>query len=149
VTEIKEVDEVKVNLGDRHLRTTGGELLGRLNNGGVCPAGKMRIDGLCYNACPDGYEHVPGMPYNCVKMGEPESYGRSAGTLPSCGGKENIDGLCYGNIPSGYTRKVIGTLDQDCPAGSKDFGVGCTRESTSRTGTIKLVTELRQLSPDE
>jgi len=51
----------------------------------------------------------------------------------------NIAGLCYGDIPKGYSRKVIGTLDQDCPPGSTDFGVGCTRQAYNRgAGLIPL-----------
>ena len=51
----------------------------------------------------------------------------------------NIAGLCYGKIPPGYSRKTLGLLDQDCPGGSQDFGVGCTRQSYSRgAGVIPL-----------
>lgn len=149
VTDIRQVDEIRVELKDRGLRTTGGASIGRLNNGGVCPGNKQRIDGLCYDSCPDGFEHTPGAPYTCRRIGEPLSYERGVGGSPGCGSKENIAGLCYGNIPSGYTRKVVGTLDQNCPAGANDFGVGCVRESSSRPGALKLVSELRQLAPDE
>jgi hypothetical protein len=149
VTEIKQIDVITRNLAERNMRTTGGDLLGRLNNGGICPPDRERIDGLCYQRCPDGYEHVPGAPYNCRKIGEPESYNRGSGSLPGCGDKDNISGLCYGKVPSGYTRKSLGLLDQDCPLGSAgDFGVGCVRESKSRSGTLKLVAELRKLTPD-
>jgi hypothetical protein len=139
---------IKVWLHERKSTTTGGDIIGRLNNGGVCDDTKDRVDGLCYNKCPDGYYHAPGAPYKCLKHGEPETYTRDVGAMPSCGDKENISGLCYGSVPEGYTRKTLGLLDQTCPAGSADFGVGCTRESTTRLGTLKLVTELRKLLPE-
>lgn len=107
-----------------------------------------RIDGMCYNKCPEGMYHTPGMPYQCQRNGEPDSYDRGGSSLPGCGDKENITGLCYGKVPSGYTRKVVGTLDQNCPEGSKDFGVGCVRESTTREGKLALVAELRKLLPE-
>ena len=44
----------------------GGNLKGRLNSGGVCDGDHPhKIDGLCYRACPTGWEHVGGMPYLC------------------------------------------------------------------------------------
>ena len=122
--------------------------VGRLDHGGTCPGGKERIDGLCYDACPAGYYHTPGMPYICKQNNQPDSYGRGDTSLPGCGDKENISGLCYGKVPSGYTRKVIGTLDQNCPEGSADFGVGCVRESHTRPGTLALIAELRRLAPE-
>ena len=71
-------------------RLTGGQLKGRLDNGGVCSGpGALsddhpeRIDGLCYRKCPpDLPVHVPGMPYLCYK-GEGLSYGRGVGKVPS------------------------------------------------------------------
>ena len=127
----------------------GPKTIGRLDNGGTCPADKERIDGLCYDRCPDGYYHAPGMPYVCKKNGEPDNYDRGGSMLPGCGDKENISGLCYGKVPEGYTRKVVGTLDQNCPEGSTDFGVGCSRESKTREGKLGFVAELRALRPDE
>ena len=133
------------------IKCEGPWTVGRLDNGGTCPDGKERIDGLCYDRCPDGFYHTPGMPYLCKRNNEPDSYDRGGSVLPSCGGDkgENISGLCYGRAPEGYTRKVVGTLDQNCPAGSSDFGVGCTRESTTRDGTLALVAELRTLLKEE
>ena len=125
----------------------GGRVKGKLDNGGTCP-GKEKIDGLCYDACPAGYYHTPGMPYLCKQNNQPDSYERGDTSLPGCGDKENISGLCYGKVPSGYTRKVIGTLDQNCPEFSADFGVGCVRESHTRPGTLALVAELRHLAPE-
>ena len=127
----------------------GPKTIGRLDHGGTCPEGKERIDGLCYDRCPEGYYHTPGMPYLCKRNNEPDSYDRGGSDLPGCGDKENIAGLCYGKVPAGYTRKVVGTLDQNCPEGSTDFGVGCTRESKTRNGTLALVAELRKLREED
>ena len=44
---------------------TGGQVIGRLNNGGTCPADREKIDGLCYKRCDPGWTHVEGMPYLC------------------------------------------------------------------------------------
>jgi hypothetical protein len=43
----------------------------------------------------------------------------------------------------------VGTLDQNCPEGSSDYGVGCSRQSTTRDGTLALVAELRTLLKEE
>jgi hypothetical protein len=73
------------------------------------------------------------MPYMCTA-----SYTKDSKVLPprpsKCpADKVEIAGLCYKkDIPTGYIRKLLGTLDQVCPAGSTDFGVGCTRESKWR-----------------
>ena len=40
-----------------------------------------KIDGMCYRPCPDGLQHVPGMPYLCFNGGE-LSYDRGGGTPP-------------------------------------------------------------------
>jgi hypothetical protein len=41
------------------------------------------VDGLCYKQCPkDKPNHVPGMPYLCMKGKRGISYGRGAGTVP-------------------------------------------------------------------
>jgi hypothetical protein len=112
-----------------------------------------RIDGLNYNKCPDGFGRVPGMPYLCSKSFTKQSRvlaPRSmkcpqkpvVGVLPDGAQREReteIAGLCYNDIPAGYSRKTLGLLDQDCPAGSQDFGVGCTRQAYNRgAGLIPL-----------
>ena len=82
------------------------------------------IDGLCYNTCMPGYTHQPGMPYLCTRSFTKNSY-----IIPPQAGickdsDENIAGLCYRReLPAGYTRKVLGTLDQSCPAGADDGGL--------------------------
>jgi hypothetical protein len=49
---------------------SGGNVVGRLDNGGTCPADHPDyIDGLCYKSCPAGYIHTEGMPYTCRKEG--------------------------------------------------------------------------------
>jgi hypothetical protein len=66
----------------------GGQVVGRLNNGGVCPGPgggsdhTDKVDGLCYKKCPKELpSHVAGMPYLCSK-GEGLSYPRDAGSIP-------------------------------------------------------------------
>jgi hypothetical protein len=83
----------------------GGRLRGRLNGGGICDypsnRGELpgwlvdksdpknykathpdRVDGLCYKKCPpDKPNHVPGMPYLCMK-GTELAYGRGVGKVP-------------------------------------------------------------------
>lgn len=55
---------------------SGGQVVGRLNNGGVCPSDHPdKIAGLCYRQCPAGQEHVSGMPYTCKKVGADTFWG--------------------------------------------------------------------------
>lgn len=84
---------------------SGGQVRGRLNNGGICDwpedRGNLpdhlvdksdpknykathpdRVDGMCYKQCPkDLPVHIPGMPYLCYKGGD-LSYGRGVGIVP-------------------------------------------------------------------
>lgn len=84
---------------------SGGKVVGRLNGGGICDypsnRGELpswlvdksnpknyiathpdRVDGMCYKQCPaDKPNHVPGMPYLCMK-GTRLSYGRGVGKVP-------------------------------------------------------------------
>ncbi len=84
---------------------SGGRLKGRLDGGGICDYPSNRgelpswlvdksnpkaykathpdkIAGLCYKRCPeDKPNHVPGMPYLCMK-GDRLSYGRGVGKVP-------------------------------------------------------------------
>ena len=97
-----------------------------------------KIDGLNYNKCPEGMTHQPGMPYLCTASFTKQSRvmaprqlrcERKAKAGIAAGAVEwdeetNIAGLCYGDIPKGYSRKVVGTLDQDCPPGSTGTGGG-------------------------
>ena len=134
-----------------HKTLYGGKVEGRTLKG---PDGdEDRVDGLDYKKCPDGYSRQPGMPYLCsasftkqsrvlaprtLKCNRTKKEGVAAGAV-EWDEETNIAGLCYGKIPPGYSRKVIGTLDQDCPPGSQDFGVGCSRQSYSRgAGLIPL-----------
>ena len=67
----------------------GGRVLGRLNNGGICPGPgggndhTQKISGLCYRKCPEEKPaRIAGMPYLCY-AGGPLSYGRGVGKIPS------------------------------------------------------------------
>jgi hypothetical protein len=126
----------------------GGAVRGRLNNGGTCPAGKERIDGLCYSGCPAGQSHVAGMPYLC-KANVPLSQGRGVGTPMHCkDGEKGIAGLCYDPCEAGSTMQSLGLCSQNCPAGTTDFGVGCTRESYNRgvgTPAIRMHLKSRRI----
>jgi hypothetical protein len=124
---------------------SGGRLVGRLNNGGTCGSDREKIDGLCYNRCPAGWEHVAGMPYNCKKSGVPLSEPRGAGSPMKCAaGEKEIAGLCYNNCPSGSVMQSLGLCSQSCPAGANDFGVGCTRESYNRgAGRPKITIKIK------
>jgi hypothetical protein len=123
----------------------GGNVVGRLNNGGTCPSDREKIDGLCYKRCPAGMSHVPGMPYLCRTTGVPVSEGRGAGFPMKCArGETEISGLCYNTCPSGSVMQSLGLCSQSCPAGSTDFGVGCTRESYSRgAGRPKILIKVK------
>ena len=121
------------------------------------------IDGLCYKSCPTGLNHVYLAPTQCAPA-RGFSYDRGVGKVLKCASDrialvpDIVKGyraptsdtdafLCYGGVPSGYTRKNLGTLDQNCPAGTTDFGVGCTRESYSRgIGVAKF--KLVMANPD-
>ena len=129
----------------------GGRVEGRALRGP--DADEDRIDGLDYKKCPEGMSRQPGMPYLCsasftkqsrvlaprpLKCNRTKKEGVAAGQV-EWEEETNIAGLCYSKIPPGYSRKTLGLLDQDCPAGSQDFGVGCTRQSYSRgAGLIPL-----------
>ena len=135
-----------------HKTLYGGQVEGRTLKGPE--ANEERVDGLDYNKCPDGYGRIPGMPFLCTQSFTKQSRvlgprpakcpkrAPPAGITVTPGQEErdtDIAGLCYSSIPKGYSRKLLGTLDQDCPAGSTDFGVGCTRQAYSRgAGLIPL-----------
>lgn len=67
---------------------SGGNVRGRLNDGGKCPGPggneyTDRVDGLCYKKCPAHLPNrIPGMPYLCY-TGGPLSYTRGIGKVPS------------------------------------------------------------------
>ena len=85
------VDGITRQLHERNLKVTGGNIVGRLNKGGVCPntdpggpsENTEKLDGLCYKKCPaDKPFPVPAMPYLCYAGGD-LSYPRGAGKVPS------------------------------------------------------------------
>ena len=94
---------------------TGGQVVGRLNNGGVCSGDHPdKIDGLCYRKCPPGTEHVPGMPYVCRAPGE-ISYTRALTDCPEpvCEGLECPDGSCNTQKCPDNQELVCGKPDKD------------------------------------
>ena len=62
----------------------GGNIVGRLNQGGVCPESHPeKEDGMCYRKCPEDKRfHMAGMRYLCYAGGD-LSYGRGVGLIPS------------------------------------------------------------------
>lgn len=103
-----------------------------MGNALKCPDDRQGIDGLCYKKCPDGWEHVPGMPYNCRMTGAPSPYGRGVGTPFVCAeGKEQEAASCYDPAEKGWYR-LAATYWQKCPDGAKDIGVACERENYNR-----------------
>ena len=112
-----------------------------------CNGDEERIAGLCYSKCRDGYHHIPGIGVTCTN-----SFNKNSFVIPpqtaTCGSKKNIAGLCYtpdAEMPPGYSRKVIGTLDQTCPANSTDIGVACQRETYNRgVGKIPIRAYLKE-----
>jgi len=66
---------------------SGGNVVGRLNNGGKCPGPggdeyTDKVDGLCYKPCPkDRPYRIPGMPYLCYAGGD-LVYDRGVGRAP-------------------------------------------------------------------
>lgn len=99
---------------------------------GNCPSDREKVDGLCYKKCPDGWEHVPGMPYNCRLIGSPGPYGRGVGTIPGCDPQHVQSGaLCYDPPQKGW-HLLAATYWQDCPGGATDIGVACQRDGYNR-----------------
>ena len=107
-----------------------------------CGADEDMIDGLCYKKCGAGMEHVPGAPYDCRTIGD-LSYSRGAGESMKCKAGEVQDGaLCY-KAREGFSL-LAGTFSQHCPAGTRDIGVGCERESYNRgAGLIPLTIRMK------
>jgi hypothetical protein len=86
------------------------------------------IDGLCYDKCPAGMEHIPGAPTYCRPIGVTEtSYTPTddPGVPMTCPkGQVQSGGLCYDDPGPGW-KVVAGVAWKDCPAGSKDGGAIC------------------------
>jgi hypothetical protein len=107
-----------------------------------CPDGKEMRDGLCYDKCRDGYTREGLL---CTRSYTKRSEVLAPHTLQCDSSKGDIAGLCYRkDLPAGYTRKVIGTLDQTCPADNPawsafamfnptvDIGVSCQKATYTR-----------------
>ena len=155
-------DCVKKNLGERNLRTWGGNIKGRGAGSDLpCPAGTSPgWDGLCYEECRPGYRREGLL---CTR-----SYTKRSQVLDPkpnlCpDGKTNISDLCYSDdahIPAGYRRKTLGLLDQDCPQdkeewksypmfnGTVDIGVSCQRATYTRPPFPKIsIYGMRKVEP--
>lgn len=64
-----------------------------------------------------------------------ESYGRGAGTIPSCGAPlVNEAGLCYQSCRTGYTGAAF-LCWKDCPSGFRDDGLFCAKPSAYGRGS--------------
>jgi hypothetical protein len=63
---------------------SGGNVVGRLNNGGICPDDRVKINGLCYKKCTKRWPHRMGFPAydRCSKVKGAWFYGRGVGTVP-------------------------------------------------------------------
>lgn len=96
-----------------------------------CGSNKDLIAGLCYDKCPAGMEHIPGIPTQCRPIGTNElSYTdvNNPGIVMRCPAGKKADvagGLCYDDPGPGYGSIVGGRAYKDCPAGSKDIGLLC------------------------
>ena len=104
-----------------------------------------KIGALCYDKCPPGMSHPPGMPNQCRTDGE-LSYGRGAGNVMKCGKGQSEDslGLCYNDPPSGFRKSTLGMMEDILPEGTIDFGVGGMRESYNRgAGKVGLAIYLK------
>ena len=126
---------------------SGPETKGRLDNGGKCPSDREKIDGLCYKRCPDGWEHVPGAPYDCRKIGAPGmSIPRGVGKPMTCPANKTEDsaGLCYDAAPPGFRKSTLGLMETPCPSGTDDAGLLCTRHSYTRPGNVAFKFAIRE-----
>jgi hypothetical protein len=104
------------------VRCEGPETKGRLDHGGNCPADREKVDGLCYQRCPAGWEHVPGAPYNCRRAGAALSIPRGVGKPMTCPSNKTEDsaGLCYDSAPPGFRKSTLGMMETPCPPDSDD-----------------------------
>ena len=106
-----------------------------------CDNNDPNTAGFCVPRCKDGYDNVLGI---CV----PNTYtdANNAGVSMVCAkGKQQSGAFCYDQCASGYTMKTSGICAQDCPSGSTDYGVGCTREAYNRgTGHLPFTVYMKQ-----
>lgn len=146
----------------------GGRVEGRGAGGKLpCPAGKSEgSDGLCYDACREGYRREGLF---CTRSYTKRSQVLNPESNICPGNKKMIGGLCYTgdvDMPRGYRRKVLGTLDQDCPQdraewtsypmfnATQDIGVSCqkatyTRKPFPKFSIYSMKKVVDQETPDE
>ena len=128
------------------IRCDGPETKGRLDHGGNCPSDRERVEGLCYKRCPDGWQHVPGAPYDCMKSGAVLSIPRGAGSPMRCAEGQTQDslGLCYNPAPPGFRKSTLGMVETPCPPDSDDALALCTRHSYTRPGNVAFKFGIRE-----
>jgi hypothetical protein len=135
------------------LHTTGGRVVGRLNNGGKCSGDRYKTEGMCYRRCPADKPvgrgflcyaneiNSIGMSYVPASRSKP-SYGRGGGEPLKCApGLEQRGALCYENCSRFNSNGVeyerrgdnIDFCSTKCPPGFTNIGIGgCQRESYGR-----------------
>jgi hypothetical protein len=117
-----------------------------LNDRLYCDDPNQEMIGLtCYDKCPEGMEHPPGMPNQCRTKGE-ISYYRGVPSTPFCDYTQSEDslGLCYNDPPPNFQKTTLGMISDICPPGTGSFGTGCTRESYNRgAGTIPFSVHMK------
>ena len=98
----------------------------------ICDDNKDTVDSLCYDKCPAGLHHTPGMPYQCIGD-RGISYTTSAGSLMGCKKGEIKDGLlCYPEPPPGWSSHA-GIQAAPCPEGTQNnTPLICGRQTSDR-----------------
>ena len=99
---------------------------------GNCSSNEDKIGALCYDKCPTGLHHVPGIPTSCVGD-RGITYDRGAGHLMACKKGEIKDGLlCYPEPPPGWSSHA-GIQAAPCPEGTQNnTPLICGRQTSDR-----------------
>jgi hypothetical protein len=112
-----------------------------------CAQGQVKSGLLCYNQCQDGYENIAGVCWQKCPAGfkdtgldclKPSSYGRGDGYWiwhkSKCQeqnpqGCEKWGAMWYPKCASGFHNVDCCVCSPDCPAGMKDIGVSCQKNT--------------------